>query len=112
MFVLPSPSTIHPFSSLKQRTESYAWYRTTATSHSYTICDQYPFLLISDLITDLCSAFIFTKLDIQWGYNNIHIKEGDEHKAVFKTHYGLYKPTLYFKPEKCNFHVPSIDYLG
>ena len=108
------------------------------------------------------------------------IKEGDEHKAAFKTHYGLYEPTvmffgltnslatfqiimnqifhsiiakhellgtsicvymddiaiatqtndqdhtaavcnilavatehdLYFKLEKCLFHVPSIDYLG
>ena len=114
------------------------------------------------------------------GYNNVRIKEGDEHKAAFKTRYGLYEPTvmffgltnspatfqtmmnhifhpliakhellgtsirvymddiaiatrtcdddhaaavtdvlqlaadhdLYFKPEKCIFHAPSIDYLG
>ena len=120
------------------------------------------------------------KLDIRWGYNNIRIKEGDEHKVAFKTCYGLYKPLvmffgltnspttfqtmmnhifapiiakhkllgttihvymddiaiatqttvhghtaavsdvlqlaadhdLYFKPEKCIFHAPHIDYLG
>ena len=32
-------------------------------------------------------------MDIQWGYNNIHIKEGDEWKATFITPYGLYEPT-------------------
>ena len=35
-------------------------------------------------------------MDIQWGYNNIHIKEGDEWKATFITPYGLYKPTVMF----------------
>jgi len=27
----------------------------------------------------------FTKLDIQWGYNNVRIKEGDEGKVAFQT---------------------------
>jgi hypothetical protein len=119
-------------------------------------------------------------LDIQQGYNNILIKEGDQWKAVFKTKFGFFEPLvmffglcnspstfqemmnviykmviafweakgtiihiymdniaiatsgsredhiqavqdmlrvakehdLYFKPEKCVFHAPSIDYLG
>ena len=61
-----------------------------------TIRNQYPLPLISDLITDLRGAHIYTKLDIQWGYNNVRIKEGDEHKAAFKTRYGLYEPTVMF----------------
>ena len=36
------------------------------------------------------------KLDVQWGYNNVRIKEGDKHKAVFKTQRGLYEPTVMF----------------
>ena len=148
--------------------------------NNYTIHNQYPLTLISDLITDLHSAHIYMKLDIQWGYNNVHIKEGDEHKAAFKTCYGLYElmvmffgltnspatfqtmmnhiicpiiakhkllgtfihvymddiaiatqtndgnhtaavcnvlalaqeHDLYFKLEKCLFHIPSINYLG
>ena len=28
------------------------------------------------------------------GHNNVHIKEGDEHKAAFKTCYGLFEPTV------------------
>jgi ribonuclease HI len=148
--------------------------------------NQYPLPLIGDLICDLGGAVIFTKFDVCQGYNNICIKEGDEHKATFKTRRGLFEPTvmyfglcnspamfqafmndiyqpiitkhnllgtairvymdditvatkvslspsqshaahvaavtdilkvalehdLYFKPEKCVFHAPSINYLG
>ena len=38
----------------------------------------------------------FTKVDIQWGYNNVHIKKGDKHKAAFITNQGLFKPTVMF----------------
>ena len=64
--------------------------------NDYTIRYQYPLPLITDLITDLQGAHIYTKLDIRWGYNNVRIKEEDEHKAAFKTHYGLYEPTVMF----------------
>jgi hypothetical protein len=154
--------------------------------NAWTVRNQYPLPLIRDLIRDLGGAVVFTKFDIHQGYNNIHIKEGDEHKAAFKTRRGLFEPTvmyfglcnspamfqafmndifrpiiakhdllgtairvymddiaiatkvslspshtnaahvtavtdvltvalehdLYFKPEKCTFHAPSIDYLG
>ncbi len=148
--------------------------------NAITIRNQYPLPLIADLIHDLSNAHIYTKLDVRWGYNNIHIREGDEKKAAFKTRYGLFEPTvmyfgltnspvtfqtmmnyiyrnvilkheplgttiriymddiriatctnladhqrtvhdvltiaqlhdLYFKPEKCLFHAPSMDYLG
>ena len=39
---------------------------------------------------------IHTKFDICWGYNNIHIKEGNEYKAAFKTSKGLFEPTVMF----------------
>jgi hypothetical protein len=61
-----------------------------------TISNQYPLPLITDLLTDLSSAKIFTKLDVKDGYNNIQIKEGDEHKAAFKTKYGLWEPLVMF----------------
>ncbi len=148
--------------------------------NAVTIRNQYPLPLIADLIRDLSNAYIYTKLDVRWGYNNVRIREGDEHKAAFKTRYGLFEPTvmyfgltnspatfqtmmnfiyrdtilkhkplgttiriymddigiatrtnltdhhravhdvlrvaqlhdLYFKPEKCLFDSPSMDYLG
>jgi len=49
-----------------------------------------------DLIRDLSNAHIYTKLDVRWGYNNVCICEGDKKKAVFKTRYGLFKPTVMY----------------
>src|SRR5580692_4014887 len=39
---------------------------------------------------------LFMKMDIQWGYNNVHIKLGDEWKATFITNQGLFEPTVMF----------------
>ena len=36
------------------------------------------------------------KVNIRWGYNNVCIKEGDEHKAAFITNQGLFEPTIMF----------------
>jgi hypothetical protein len=62
----------------------------------WTVHNQYPLPLIGDLIRDLGGAIVFTKFDICQGYNNICIKEGDEHKAAFKTRRGLFKPTVMY----------------
>ena len=50
-----------------------------------------PIPLIPELIDKLLEAQFFTKLDVQWGYNNIRIWEGDEWKTTFKTPMGLYE---------------------
>jgi hypothetical protein len=60
------------------------------------IKNQYPLLLISELVNQLHSVKYFTKLDVQWGYNNVHMKEGDKWKAVFWTNCGLFKPLVMF----------------
>ena len=44
----------------------------------------------------LKGAKYFSKMDIQWGYNNIQIRQGDEWKAVFKTNKGLFKLMVMF----------------
>src|SRR5882757_9519792 len=64
--------------------------------NEFTIRNQYPLPLISDLILDLSNAHTYTKLDIRWGYNNVRIREGDEGKAAFKTCYGLFEPMVMF----------------
>ena len=64
--------------------------------NKWTVCNQYLLPLITTLIQDLGGAMIYTKPDVRWGYNNVRIKAGDEHKAAFKTHRGLYEPTVMF----------------
>ena len=60
--------------------------------NEYTVKNAYPLPLISTLIDKLKGAKYFSKMDIWWGYNNIHIKEGDKWKVVFTTLFGLYEP--------------------
>ena len=64
--------------------------------NEWTIKNAYPTPLISEIMDKLKGAKYFTKLDVQWGYNNIRIKEGDEWKAAFKTNKGLFEPTVMF----------------
>jgi hypothetical protein len=61
-----------------------------------TVKNRYPLPLITELIDSLQNAKYFTKLDVRWGYNNIRIKEGDEHKAAFRTNRGLFEPLVMF----------------
>ena len=46
--------------------------------NSWTIKNNYPLSLISDLINNIRKKKIFTKMNLRWEYNNIRIKEGDE----------------------------------
>ena len=41
--------------------------------NSWTVRDTYPLPLISTILEQLQGKKIFTKFDIRWGYNNIHI---------------------------------------
>ena len=64
--------------------------------NSMTVKNKYPFPLISELVSQLHGARYFTKLDVYWGFNNIHIKPGDEWKAAFRTNRGLFEPLVMF----------------
>jgi hypothetical protein len=57
--------------------------------NAMTVKNRYPLPLINDLINRLKGAQFFTKLNIQWGFNNVQIQEGDEWKAAFHTDWGL-----------------------
>jgi len=66
------------------------------TLNAVTIKNRYPLLLISELVSQLHGAWYFTKLDVRWGFNNVHIKPRDEWKVAFRTNYGLFKPLIMF----------------
>jgi len=61
-----------------------------------TVKNNYPLPLITELIDNIGSKKVFTKMDLRWGFNNVRIKEGDEWKRAFTMHIGFFKPTVMF----------------
>ena len=52
--------------------------------------------MISDVLENIGTKRVFTKMDLRWGYNNVRIKEGDEWEAAFTTLEGSFEPTVMF----------------
>ena len=61
-----------------------------------TVKNNYPLLLITDLVDSMGNKRVFTKMDLQWEYNNMQIKERNEWKVAFTTHVGSYEPVVMF----------------
>ena len=64
--------------------------------NEWTIKNNYPLPLISDILENIGMKRLFIKMDLRWGYNNVRIKEGDEWKAAFTTPKGSFEPTVMF----------------
>jgi len=62
----------------------------------WTIKNRYPLPLIPSLIDRLHNCTLFTGFNIEWGYNEVLVKEKDQWKATFITNEGLYEPTVMF----------------
>jgi len=46
--------------------------------NEWTIKNNYPLLLISDILENIGTKKVFTKMDLRWGYNNVRIRKGDK----------------------------------
>jgi len=80
-----------------------------------TIKNCYPIPRIADLIESLSKASIFTKIDLRWRYNNVHIKKGDEWKTAFIIRQGLFEATIMyfgFSNAPATFQSIMNDILG
>jgi len=64
--------------------------------NNQTVKNNYPLPLITELINNMGSKKVFTKIDLRWGFNNVRIKEGDEWKGAFTMHIGSFEPTVMF----------------
>ena len=61
-----------------------------------TVKNNYPLPLIMELVDNMGSKQVFTKMTLWWGYNNVRVKEGDEWKVAFTTHMGSFEPVVMF----------------
>jgi len=64
--------------------------------NEWTVKNNYPLPLISDIVENIGTKRVFTKMDLWWGYNNMRIKERDKWKVVFTTPEGSFKPMVIF----------------
>ena len=64
--------------------------------NKWMIKNNYLIPLISDVLEDIGTKKVFTKIDLRWRYNNMRIKEGDEWKVAFTTPEGSFEPTVMF----------------
>ena len=46
--------------------------------NEWMIKNNYPLSLISDILENIITKKVFTKMDLRWDYNNVRIKEGDK----------------------------------
>ena len=49
-----------------------------------------------DIIKNIGTKKVFTKIDLRWEYNNIRIKKGDKWKAAFTTLERSFESTIMF----------------
>ena len=81
---------------IKKKDSSLCLVQDYRALNAVTVKNRYPLPLISELVSQLCGAQYFTKLDVRWGFNNVCIKSGDEWKAAFHTNCGLFEPLVMF----------------
>jgi len=64
--------------------------------NSQIVKNNYLLPLITELIDNMGSKRVFTKMDLRWGFNNVRIKEGDKWKRAFITYIGSFEPIVMF----------------
>jgi len=70
-----------------------------------TIKNNYLLLLITELIDNMGSKKVFTKMDLRWGFNNVRIKEG----GIYDSYWLLRTNSDVFRNDKLASNISSND---
>ena len=62
--------------------------------NNLTVKDRYPLPHLEELLDRVIGAKVFSKIDLQSGYHQVMVEEGDIHKTAFRTRYGQYEFTV------------------
>ena len=96
-YIRPSKSPIvSPFFFVKKKDGKLRPVQDYRKLNAVTERDHYPLPRTDNIIDKLKGKLWFTKFDVRWGYNNVHIKEGDEYKAAFVCPKGVFEPNVMF----------------
>ena len=97
-YLVPSKSPmVSPVFFIKKKDGKLRLVKDYRHLNKINIKNRYPLPLTADIINRLKGAKYFTKFDVQWGYHNICIREGDEWKGAIVTNRGLYElKVMYF----------------
>ena len=101
------PSQIAPVFFVRKKNSKKYMVQDYRYLNEWTIKNNYPLLIILDIVENIGTRKVFTKIDLQWGYNNVWIKERDKWKIVFMISERLFEPTVMFF-ELTNFLVVRI----
>ena len=115
-YIQPSKSPYSsPFFFIKKKDRKLCPVQDYHHINQYTVWNNYPLPLILELINKVRNAALFTKFNIQWGYNNICIKEGDEwiqnqSRAIWTTCHVLWSHQLpQYLPDHDEHHTLRFD---
>ncbi|KAA0046943.1 pol protein [Cucumis melo var. makuwa] len=91
-FIRPSVSPWGaPVLVVKKKDGSMRLYIDYRELNKVTVKNRYPLPRIDDLFDQLQGATVFSKIDLQSGYHQLRIKDGDVPKTAFRSRYGHYE---------------------